>query len=599
MNVSSEQSISVYKHAVERSFAFLKQTSHMDDLYAKSVALENNAGYLLPICELHATDETLIKTLSEWREQHKSAFPTQFPVTTEGTSVWLRTRLLDVKDRLLFLVVDDHAQPIGHIGLANALNDFCEVEVDNVVRGVIGSKPGIMSSAMRALIIWTEENVAPATISLRVFDDNDHAINFYEDLGFVDDGVQPLRRHARGAVIAYEPVETSDLAPPDRSFRRMVYAPVQAVDTSEMILTAGPSISAREVSYTLDAVRHGWNRQWSGYLTRFEQAFAEYLGVKHAIATSSCTGALHLSLAALGVGPGDEVIVPDLTWVATANAVAYVGGTPIFADVEPDSWCMDPDSLERAITSRTRAIIPVHLYGHPARMNQIMEIAGRHGLKVLEDAAPAIGATTNGRKVGTFGDIAAFSFQGAKLLVTGEGGMLVTDDDELYARVESLWDQGRDPNRQFWINTIGMKYKMSNVQAAVGLGQLERVDEMIEAKRRIFGWYAEALQGVPHITLNYEADGARSIYWMTSIVLDESAPMSRDALRDLLKTRNIDTRPTFPAISQYPIWGEAFAPQPVAQRIGEQGINLPSGVRLRREQVEYIGQSIAEILKSL
>jgi perosamine synthetase len=172
----------------------------------------------------------------------------------------------------------------------------------------------------------------------------------------------------------------------------------------------------------------------------------------------------------------------------------------------------------------------------------------------------------------------------------------VTDDDALYARVESLWDQGRDPDRQFWINQTGLKYKMSNVQAAIGLGQLERVDEMIEAKRRIFGWYADALRNVPHVTLNHEAPGARSIYWMTSILLDEAAPISRDALREALTRRNIDTRPVFPAISQYPIWGEAYAGQPVARSIGARGINLPSGVRLRREQVEHIGRCLAELL---
>jgi len=583
----------VHVRAVTRTFAFLKQTARLDDLYARSLGLEANRGFLLPVCELHLSDEALIRDLAAWRAANQEAFPTRFPVTVDGTAAWLRTRLLDVPDRILFVVVDAHGNRVGHVGLAGTA-DGSAIEIDNVVRGVTGLRPGIMSSALQALLEWTEEHLAPPAIALRVFRDNAHAIAFYRRLGFVDDAVLPLRRRESGATVAYEPAGATD--DPDAFFLRMVYRPRRLVDTSQMILTAGPSISGREVSYALDAARDGWNRQWNGYLERFERAFAEYLGVKHAIATSSCTGALHLALAALGVGPGDEVIVPDLTWVATASAVAYVGATPVFVDVQPRSWCMDPSAFEAAITRRTRAVIPVHLYGHPAPMDALVAIARDRGIAVVEDAAPAIGATIGERKVGTFGDLAAFSFQGAKLLVTGEGGMLVTNSDDLFARVVSLWDQGRDPNRQFWINRLGFKYKMSNVQAAIGLGQLERVDELIEAKRRVFGWYAEALDGLPHVTLNHEAAGVRSIYWMTSILLDAAAGISRDDLRAALKERHIDTRPVFPAISQYPIWSRRLEAGPAAARIGAQGINLPSGVRLRREQVEYIGKAIADIL---
>jgi perosamine synthetase len=239
--------------------------------------------------------------------------------------------------------------------------------------------------------------------------------------------------------------------------------------------------------------------------------------------------------------------------------------------------------------------MPVHLYGHPARMDQIVDIARKHRLFIVEDAAPAIGAEWQGRKTGTFGDIACFSFQGAKLVVSGEGGMLVTNDTALYERVYALWDQGRKPGT-FWIQSNGLKYKMANVQAAVGLGQLERVDELIEMKRRIFGWYAEGLAGVPHVKLNFEVAGARSIYWMSSLELDTAAPLSRDQLRDALKKRNVDTRPVFPAISQYSIWPVKQEPQPVARRIGDQAINLPSGVCLRRSQVDYVCRAIREVL---
>ncbi|MEA2344855.1 MAG: perosamine synthetase [Thermoanaerobaculia bacterium] len=590
----NDRSVAVYQAAVRKHFSFLKSTSALDDLFAKSIPLADGAGYLLPVCELHTGDAALISLFSQWRSENAFAFPSQFPVTDAGTASWLRSKLLDVEDRLLFLVIDRHGKPAGHLGYANCLNENAEMEIDNVVRGVRGTNPGLMTKAMEALLTWASDVIGPAGIFLRVFHDNEHAIKFYRQLGFTDGIRIPLSRRVDGPAVFYD--EITDGAKADQYFLRMNYTPKKTFDGSRMILTAGPTISAREMSYALDAARNGWNTQWSKYIKKFEQSFADYLGMKHAISTSSCTGALHLALLGLGVGPGDEVIVPDITWVATANAIVYAGATPVFVDVQPDSWCMDPKSLAAAVTERTKAIIPVHLYGHPAKMDEIMAVAAKHKLLVLEDGAPAIGAEFEGRKVGTFGNIAAFSFQGAKLAVTGEGGILVTNDSDLYERVYSLWDQGRDLNRMFWINKTGWKYKMSNIQAALGLGQIERVDELIEAKRKIFGWYEEGLAGVRHITLNYEASWARSIYWMTSIVVDENAGITREGLREELKKRNIDTRPVFPAISQYPVWPREQAPQPTAKRIGDQGINLPSGHRLRREEVDYICSNLRSLL---
>jgi perosamine synthetase len=585
----------VFKNAVRKNFSFLKQTTRLDSLYAKSIPLEQDGGLLVPVCELHATDKELISKLAKWRKDNALFFPTQFPVTLAGTESWLRSKLLDVDDRILFLVLDKYGNPIGHLGYADAINDSGEMEIDNVMRGIIGIQPGIMSNAMKAIMNWAQETMGPRTIFLRTFSDNAHAIEFYHKLDFKDDYLIPLRKHQEGTRVEYNPLSADDRAKPDTYFLRMVYAPGKIEKPLEIISTAGPSISARETSYALDAARYGWNRQMDKYIKNFETAFADYIGTKYAISTSCCTGALHLAIAALGIGPGDEVIVPDITWVATANAVVYNGAIPIFADIEPDSWCLDPKSFEAQITKKTKAVIPVHLYGHPARMDKIMEIARKHNLYVIEDAAPAIGTEFKGQKTGTFGDFAAFSFQGAKLLVTGEGGMLVTNNDELYKKVYSLWDQGRTPGT-FWINEIGWKYKMSNIQAALGLGQLERVDELIEAKRRIFSWYAEGLKGVPHIKLSYELPWARSIYWMTSLFLDEQAGISRDELRETLRKYNVDTRAVFPAISQYPIWPKKQQTKPVAKLIGNQSINLPSGVCLKREQVDYICHCIREII---
>jgi perosamine synthetase len=584
----------VYRSAVENNFRFLKQARTLDQAQAGSILLPESGGYLMPLCALHSDDSVLISTLSVWRRENMFAFPSQFPVTDGGTSVWLRSRLLDVPDRLLFLVLEKHGRPVGHLGYANCLNDRCEMEIDNVLRGVKGEYPDIMSEAMRTVLKWAEEVIGPRSIFLRVFQDNAHSVAFYRRLGFNDGEIIPLRKQVDGQTILYTPVPPDDRRAPDKCFLRMDYQPArQAGD--EVILTAGPSISGREAWYVLDAVRSGWNQKWNAYIEAFEKGFADYLGVGHALSTSCCTGALHIALLALDIGPGDEVIVPDLTWVATANPVVYVGATPVFADVDADTWCLDPESFEAMITPRTRAVIVVHLYGHPARMDRIMEIARRHNLHVVEDAAPAIGAEFHGRKVGTFGDFAAFSFQGAKLLVTGEGGMLVINNRELYQKAHNIWDQGRRPGT-FWIEETGVKYKMANIQAAMGLAQLERVNELIESKRRIFHWYAEGLDGVRGIRMNREAVWARSIYWMSSILLDDMTPISREEMRTQLRRRNVDTRPVFPAISQYPIWPVHQAPQPVAKLVGDGGINLPSGVCLKRHEVEYVCRMIREIL---
>jgi perosamine synthetase len=594
-NSATDRVIQVYNQAIRKNFYFLKQTSRLDELFSRSIPLEDGKGFLVPICELYIKDDEIIAKLAKWRAENAFAYPTQFPVTMSGTKFWLRSKLLDVEDRILFLVLDKFGNIIGHLGFANAINDRRDIEIDNVIRGVKDVQPGIMTSAMKTLMDWAEETIGPDTIYLRVMNDNHHAIEFYRKLGFVDNQLIPLRRYEDDERIEYRTLTEDDHNEPDKYFLRMKYVPNRIIDTSKMILTAGPSISVREVSYAIDAARYGWNQKWNVYIKRFEASFAEYLEIKYALSTSCCTGAMHLALLALGIGPGDEVIVPDITWVATANAVVYVGATPIFADIEPDSWCLDPNSFEKLINERTRAVMPVHLYGHPARMDKITEIARKHNLYVIEDAAPAIGAEFKGQKTGTFGDFAAFSFQGAKLVVTGEGGVLVTNNDELYRRVYSLWDQGRTPGT-FWINEIGWKYKMSNIQAAIGLGQLERVDELIEAKRRIFSWYAEGLQNVPYIKLNQEMPWARSIYWMTSIILDENATVTRDELRDALKEQNIDTRLVFPAISQYPIWPKPQQTQPIAYKVGNRALNLPSGVCLKHEQVYYICQCIKEIL---
>lgn len=594
-NGDTKRRIEIYRSLVKSQFAFLKNVNSLEELFTRSIRLEESGGLLLPVSRIHVIDTHIIELLSKWRAENESAYPTRFKVTVEGTGKWLKSNLLDVEDRLLFMVYNKFNTPVGHLGFANCTNDDCSMEIDNVLRG-IDEDPGIMSEAMTALIEWAQQTLWPDAIRLRVLNDNQHAVNFYEKLGFQTDSQTPLKKVTTESSQQFVPREEHASGKPDAYFNNMYLQTPEVQNPSQKILTAGPSISEREASYGFDAIKRGWNNNWSSYLNAFEEEFADYVGVKHALSTSSCTGALHISLAALGIGKGDEVIVPDLTWVATANAVAYVGATPVFCDIEDDSWCMCPISLKASITSKTKAIIPVHLYGHPARMDIITTIAQEHGLYVVEDAAPSIGAECNGRRTGSFGHFSAFSFQGAKLAVTGEGGMLLTDDDQLFEKAASIANQGRKAGT-FWIENHGLKYKMSNIQAAVGLAQLQRNNAMIEAKRRIFSWYEEELSGLSSVRLNSECSWARSIYWMTSICLEPEAPINRDCLIERLAERNIDTRPTFPAISQYPIWDTKQTQQKNAQRIGEKSMNLPSGTSLNRMQVAYICECIKSTLK--
>jgi len=592
------QRLKTFKKELVASFQFLKESSDLEKLYTCGLRLEKTGGLLLPICRLQGDDKILIKTLAEWRSENISAYPTRFPVTIEGTASWLIKKLIDVPDRILFLVKDRYGNNVGHLGFANCLNDEGLMEIDNVIRGAKHVAPGIMHDAMVALVKWARTTLWPEGFYLRVLASNTHAIRFYQKLGFSETNRIPLRKVIKGEETKLDTITPNDPAPPDDYFIQMEIAEeLELLVGKKTILTAGPSISPREASNAYDAARYGWNNNWAKYLKELEATFAAYVGVKHAMATSSCTGALHIALSALGLGPGDEVIVPDITWVATANAVLYVGATPIFADIKKDTWLLCPESVRSKITPRTKAIMPVHLYGHPCDMDSIMRLAKENNLYVVEDAAPSIGAEYHGRRTGSFGHFACFSFQGAKLAVTGEGGMLVTNDDTLRERAYSIWDQGRKPGT-FWIQNNGLKYKMSNVQAAIGLAQIQRNDSMIEAKRRIFEWYQKDLNSIPQLTLCLEPKATRSIYWMTSAAIEDSAPITRDQLIAGLKKRNIDTRPVFPAISQYPIWPRKQDPLPNAKWVGDNAINLPSGVCLRKSEVEYVCRAIHELFSA-
>lgn len=361
-----------------------------------------------------------------------------------------------------------------------------------------------------------------------------------------------------------------------------------------LILTAGPSITQKEIEYGTDAIKNGWNNHHSDYIKKFEEAFRSYTNANHAMATSSCTGAMHLALLAYGIKEGDEVIVPEITWIATASVVKYVGATPVFCDVDKDTWTMCPKSLEKSITPKTKAIMPVHIYGHPCDMDPIWDLAKKHNLIIIEDAAQSIGAEYKGQKTGSLGDAAGFSFQGAKALVTGEGGMLLCKDKNIFEKAKFKGDHGRDPHKTLFNIDIGYKYKMSNVQAAIGLAQTERVEEIVARKREIFGWYHDRLKDVEEISLNAQKPWAKNIYWMSSIILSDKIKFSRDEFMAELKLRNIDSRPIFYPISSFPMFEKQDNPN--AYFIGHRGINLPSGHDRTEEEVDYICTHIKYVL---
>ena len=365
---------------------------------------------------------------------------------------------------------------------------------------------------------------------------------------------------------------------------------------NRFIPVSEPSITQREVDYVLQAVKSGWVSSLGQFIDRFERAFAEYIGVSYAVTTSNGTTALHLALVSLGIGRGDEVIIPDLTFVATANAVAYTGAKPVPVDIDRETWCIDPESIRKALTPKTKAIIPVHVYGHPAEMERIAELAEAAGLYVIEDAAEAHGSEYKGEKVGGLGNCGVFSFYGNKVMTTGEGGMITTNDKQIYERAKYLRDQAMSQEKRYWHTEVGFNYRMTNIQAALGLAQLERIEELIGKKREIYGWYERFLGNMENIRLNPERSGVRNIFWMVCLVLEKDTGISRNDLMDKLKARGIDTRPFFHPISQMPMY-QGGPVNSVASEISEKGLNLPSGVILEKEDIRWITSQIKRILR--
>ena len=362
------------------------------------------------------------------------------------------------------------------------------------------------------------------------------------------------------------------------------------------IFVSGPSITDREIELVAEATRTAWYDGAYRFINQFQDEMASMANQKYGVATSSCTGALHMVLDAVGIGPGDEVIMGDIGWVSTAAVVKYLGGTPIYVDVEPDTWCIDPSAFEAAITERTKAVIPVHIYGHPADMDRIMEIAKRHDLFVLEDCAESVGSTYDGKATGSFGDVGCWSFQGAKLISTGEGGMITTSDDALLEKIQLLHSQGKDPDKLFFNLVLGYKYRMSDLQAAFGIGQLSHLEEIVDKKRLIFSRYRDRLAHLPGLTLNAEREGCKNTFWMVNLIPDASFGISKEDFGKRLQEYNIDSRPMFYPLSSLPPL-KTEVNNPISYDLSARGINLPCGYKTTEEEVDYVCAAVREILR--
>ncbi|MBW2003581.1 MAG: aminotransferase class I/II-fold pyridoxal phosphate-dependent enzyme [Deltaproteobacteria bacterium] len=357
-------------------------------------------------------------------------------------------------------------------------------------------------------------------------------------------------------------------------------------------------LAGNEAVYVNECIATNWVSSQGHFVRRFEREFAAFCGVSKAVATCNGTAALHLALAALEVGPGDEVIVPSLTFIATANAVRYTGATPVFVDVCPDTWTIDPVAIASAINDRTRAVIVVHLYGQPAHMDEIINLASKKEIYVIEDAAEAHGAKYKGRPVGGIGHVGCFSFFGNKILTTGEGGMLTTDDLNIIRRARILRDHGMDPERKYFHPYLGFNYRMTNLQAALGCAQLERVDDILLSKKKIYQWYIEGLKDISVLEMPPNNEWSESVYWMFSVILDEEkAQITRDQLLQALKDRNVEGRPLFYPAHLMPIYNTGQT-LPVTENLSHRGFSLPSYAGLTKQTVSLICEDIKTILRS-
>ncbi|MCU0342228.1 MAG: DegT/DnrJ/EryC1/StrS family aminotransferase [Ignavibacterium sp.] len=352
-----------------------------------------------------------------------------------------------------------------------------------------------------------------------------------------------------------------------------------------------PSLGKKERENVIECLDSTWISSKGKFITQFENSFSEFIGVKHSAAVCNGTVAIHVALLALGIGDGDEVIVPSFTYIASVNAIKYTGAKPVFTESDLTTWQIDTKKLEEIITPKTKAIMAVHLYGQPCEMDIILSIAKKHNLFIIEDCAEAFGSLYKGKHVGTFGDISTFSFFGNKTITTGEGGMVVTNNSDLHDRAVHLKGQGLAKNREYYHDIIGYNYRMTNICAAIGAAQLERANELIEKKIQIAKWYEEKLKNIP-VVFHSEVGDVRHSFWMVSILFKDA--VEREKVREHLKHNGIETRPTFHPVHLMPMYFKKGLSLPIAEELGSRGINLPSYPDLKETDVDFICNQIKE-----
>lgn len=360
-----------------------------------------------------------------------------------------------------------------------------------------------------------------------------------------------------------------------------------------------PNLGGNELYYVVDCIKTNWISSQGLYVRDFEDNFARHHDINYALTTSNGTTALHLALTALGIGPGDEVLVPDLTFAASANSVMHCGAHPVFVDVSPDYWNINPELIEEAITPKTRAIMPVHLYGHPCDMDPILEVARKHNLFIVEDCAESLGARYKGKLVGTLGDVGCFSFFSNKIITTGEGGMVITHDPDLYDKMEVLRNHGMRKEKRYRHEVVGFNYRMTNLQAAIGLAQLEQIEKFLEKRRNIAEKYSELFQDIPGLTLPPEMPWAQNICWLYSILIDENKTgISRDSLILELQRDGIETRPFFYPLHQQPAFPDSTRSFPVAQKLAYSGLSLPTSNLLSPVEIEKVCSKLKRVIEN-
>ncbi len=353
-----------------------------------------------------------------------------------------------------------------------------------------------------------------------------------------------------------------------------------------------PYLGGNEKKYVNDCIDSTWISSKGKYVSLFEKRFSDFINIKYAATVSNGTVAIHLALLALGIGSGDEVIVPTLTYIASVNAIAYTGATPVFVDSTEDTWQMDVKDVERKITSKTKAVLAVHLYGYPCDMDALQAICKKHTIFLIEDCAEAIGSKYKGQHVGTFGDISTFSFFGNKTITTGEGGMVVTNDETLYDRSVHFKGQGLAKHRQYWHDVIGYNYRMTNICAAIGLAQLEQVESFINRKREIANFYETGFSKNNFLSFHKQHKDVFHSYWMCSVLVKHSK--HRDALRAHLADNGIETRPLFYPVHTMPMYSNKYQRHQVAENLAWRGINLPSYPSITNEELDYIAQKVLD-----